>query len=126
MHDHRLDRGTTAIGIFFVLIGLVAFVWIANGADPAAFAAAAPYLLPLVLVGLGVVVIAAALPSRTASSGDRSAWAAPDSAPLPNASASASMGPSAPRSTSPSAPAACGSAEQERAISSTAPSSVAT
>lgn len=79
MHDHRLDRGTTAIGILFVLIGLIAFVWIANGADPAAFAAAAPYLLPLVLVGLGVVVIAAAVPSRRASSGGHSAWATDDS-----------------------------------------------
>jgi hypothetical protein len=79
MHDHRLDRGTTAIGIFFVLIGLIAFVWIANGADAAAFAAAAPYLMPLLLVGLGVVVLATAVPSHAASSGDRPARATPDS-----------------------------------------------
>lgn len=77
MHDRRLDRGTTAIGILFVFIGLIAFVWIANGADPAAFAAAAPYLLPLVLVGLGIVVIAAAVSSRAATSGDRSVWVTP-------------------------------------------------
>ncbi len=126
MHDHRLDRGTTAVGIFFVLIGLIAFVWVANGADPAAFAAAAPYLLPLVLVGLGIVVIAAAVPSRAPAAATARRGRRPTTRSQPSASTSVSMVPSAPRSTSPSAPATFGSAERDRAISSTAPSSVAT
>ena len=85
MHDHRIDRGASALGVFFILIGLIAVVWVANGADPAAFAAAAPYLGPILIIGFGLIVVVMAVsndgrrPSRTTSS--RSSSGASDSEP---------------------------------------------
>ena len=61
MHDHRLDRGASALGILFIVLGLGAFVWVANGSDPAALAAIAPYLGPIVIIGFGIIVLVMAV-----------------------------------------------------------------
>ena len=61
MRDRRLDRGASALGILFILLGLIAFVWIFNGADAEAFAAIAPFIGPLLLIGFGLVVLAMAV-----------------------------------------------------------------
>ncbi len=91
MHDHRIDRGASALGVFFILIGLIAVVWIANGADPAAFAAAAPYLGPILVIGFGFIVIVMAVSSdggrqaraTSSRSSSREAVPEPESFELP-------------------------------------------
>ena len=64
MHDHRLDRGASALGILFIIFGLIAIVWVANGSDPDALAAVLPYLGPILIIGFGVVVLLMAVAGR--------------------------------------------------------------
>lgn len=73
MRDHRVDRGTSALGILFVLFGLIGLVWVANGADPEAFVAVAPYFVPIAFIGFGLVVIVMAV----TTAGDRRSQARP-------------------------------------------------
>lgn len=76
MRDRRLDRGASALGVLFVLIGIIALAWVVNGSDPAAFATVAPYLVPILIIGFGLVVIAMAV----TTGGDRRSQAAAGSA----------------------------------------------
>jgi hypothetical protein len=67
MRDHRLDRGASALGMLFILIGLIALVWVVGGADLAAFAAVAPFVIPILITGIGLLVVVMAFSNAGAS-----------------------------------------------------------
>jgi hypothetical protein len=76
MRDHRIDRGASALGVLFIIMGLAAFAWVATGSDPAVLTAVLPYLGPLLIIGFGAVVLVMAI----TPDGGRRAQAAPRSA----------------------------------------------
>lgn len=80
MRDRRLDRGVTAAGVLLISFGLIALVWLFGGGAMPAFGQVAPLLVPLLFVGLGFVVLVAAL------TGDRPAPASGGTSASPAAS----------------------------------------
>jgi hypothetical protein len=92
MRDHRIDRGASALGILFVLFGLIGLVWVVNGANPEAIVAVAPYLVPIAFIGLGLVVMVMAV----TSDGERPSRVTPGGPPN-EARASTTDRPSAPQ-----------------------------